>query len=102
MRRCSPFLRAAVCSVLVAASGITAGTVDVLTSAHAASAATTHDNEIYAFGSATFHGSTTGRSLQRPVVAMASTANGAGYWEVAADGGLFSFNAPYYGALAGW
>jgi peptidoglycan hydrolase-like protein with peptidoglycan-binding domain len=102
MRRCSSSLRAAVCSLLVAASGITAGTVDVLSSAHAASAATTHDNEIYAFGSATFHGSTSGRSLQRPIVAMAATAGGAGYWEVAADGGLFSFNAPFYGALAGW
>jgi peptidoglycan hydrolase-like protein with peptidoglycan-binding domain len=102
MRRCSPFFRAAVCSLLVAASGIATGTVGVLLSAPAANAAITHDFEIYAFGSATFHGSTSGRSLQRPIVAMAATANGAGYWEVAADGGLFSFNAPFYGALAGW
>ena len=33
---------------------------------------------------------------------MATTANGQGYWEVASDGGIFSFNAPFYGALAGW
>jgi peptidoglycan hydrolase-like protein with peptidoglycan-binding domain len=102
MRRRSASLRAAVCGLLVVASGITTATVDVLTSAHPASAATTHDNEIYAFGTASFHGSTSGKSLQRPIVAMAATAGGAGYWEVAADGGLFSFNAPFYGALAGW
>ena len=41
-------------------------------------------------------------SLARPIVAMATTANGTGYWVVAADGGVFSFNAPFYGALAGW
>ncbi len=33
---------------------------------------------------------------------MTTTANGQGYWEVASDGGIFSFNAPFYGALAGW
>ena len=38
----------------------------------------------------------------RPIVAMATTADGKGYWQVAADGGIFSFNAPFYGALAGW
>jgi peptidoglycan hydrolase-like protein with peptidoglycan-binding domain len=98
MRRRSHWIRVAACSVLVVASGA----VGSLATANPASAAPTHDNTVYAFGSASFHGSTSGKSLQRPVVAMASTASGKGYWLVAADGGLFSFNAPYYGALAGW
>src|SRR5204862_159305 len=50
----------------------------------------------------TFQGSTSGLALSRPIVAMATTADGTGYWLVAADGGIFSFNAPFYGALAGW
>jgi peptidoglycan hydrolase-like protein with peptidoglycan-binding domain len=33
---------------------------------------------------------------------MATTANGQGYWLVAGDGGIFAFNAPYYGSLAGF
>jgi len=101
MRRCSTLVRAAVCSVLVAASGI-AGTVGLVATAHPASAATTHDNMVYAFGSATFHGSMSAYSLPHPIVAMASTANGAGYWLVASDGAIYSFDAPFYGALTGW
>ncbi|HLI74343.1 MAG TPA: PQQ-binding-like beta-propeller repeat protein [Acidimicrobiales bacterium] len=33
----------------------------------------------------------------RPAAASAS----AGYWEVASDGGLFSFNAPFFGSMGG-
>ncbi|HUI48076.1 MAG TPA: L,D-transpeptidase family protein [Acidimicrobiia bacterium] len=70
--------------------------------APAANATVTHDNEVYAFGSATFHGSMSAFSIARPIVAMATTANGKGYWLVASDGAVYSFNAPFYGALAGW
>ena len=36
------------------------------------------------------------------MVAMAATPDGAGYWLVASDGGVFTFgNAPFYGSLAG-
>jgi hypothetical protein len=31
---------------------------------------------------------------------MAATGGG-GYWEVAADGGVFGFDAPFYGSRAG-
>jgi lipoprotein-anchoring transpeptidase ErfK/SrfK/ribosomal protein L24E len=88
------------CSVLVVATGA-AGS---LVAAHpvGATTAVTHDSEVYAFGSASFHGSTAALSLARPIVAMATTADGAGYWMVASDGGIFSFNAPFYGSLAGW
>src|SRR4051794_40540502 len=98
MRRCSLFFRAAVCSAVVLASGVV-GSVVAATPAVAASA---HDAEVFAFGTASFHGSTATQSLSRPIVAMASTANGVGYWLVANDGGVFSFNAPFFGALAGW
>jgi hypothetical protein len=81
---------------------LASGAVGSALVAHPAAAAVVHDNEIYAFGSASFHGSTQSVSLARPIVAMATTANGLGYWEVASDGGIFSFNAPFYGALAGW
>ena len=32
---------------------------------------------------------------------MAATPSGNGYWEVAADGGLFDFGAPFYGSRGG-
>ncbi|MGH9018519.1 MAG: CHAP domain-containing protein, partial [Acidimicrobiales bacterium] len=40
--------------------------------------------------------------LAQPVVGMAATPDGGGYWLVAADGGVFSFgDAVFYGSLAG-
>jgi len=40
--------------------------------------------------------------LNKPVVGMASTGDGHGYWMVAADGGIFTFgDAPYYGSTGG-
>ena len=39
----------------------------------------------------TYHGSLVGASLTRPVVGLAVTPGGDGYWMVASDGGIFSF-----------
>jgi peptidoglycan hydrolase-like protein with peptidoglycan-binding domain len=58
-----------------------------------------HDSTVYAFGTASFHGSTQGMTLNAPIVGMAPTANGKGYWLVANDGGVFGFNAPFFGSL---
>jgi len=48
---------------------------------------------------ATFHGSLGATPLNRPIVGMASTPSGNGYWLVAADGGIFTFgDATFYGS----
>ena len=64
---------------------------------------------IHCFGQNASNGSaiygspqTQGIDLAKPISGIASTANGQGYWEVAQDGGVFSFgNAPFYGSMGG-
>jgi Putative peptidoglycan binding domain/L,D-transpeptidase catalytic domain len=65
----------------------------------AGAALTGHDDTVFAFGSAPFRGSTSGKALTKPIVAMAATPNGSGYWLVGVDGGIFSFGAGFYGSL---
>ena len=51
------------------------------------------------------HGSALGsrrKSLNAPVVAVAATPGGGGYWEVASEGGVFAFgHAEFYGSMGG-
>jgi hypothetical protein len=57
------------------------------------------DGCIFSFGDAGFYGSTGALQLNQPIVGMASTPTGRGYWLVAADGGIFSFgDASFYGS----
>ena len=49
------------------------------------------DGGIFAGGAAGFHGSTGGAALNQPIVGIAATPRGNGYWLVASDGGIFSF-----------
>jgi subtilase family serine protease len=50
----------------------------------------------------TFFGSMGGIPLTAPVVGLASTPAGRGYWEVASDGGIFAFgNAGFLGSMGG-
>ena len=42
-----------------------------------------------------------GRYLAQPVVGMADDPASGGYWLVAADGGVFSFDAPFFGSTGG-
>ncbi len=60
------------------------------------------DGGIFAFGGAPYFGSMGGRPLSRPVVGIASTPDGRGYWEVASDGGIFAFgDAGFFGSMGG-
>jgi hypothetical protein len=57
---------------------------------------------VFGFGAAGFHGSMGGHPLNQPVVGMASTPSGRGYWLVARDGGIFAFgDAGFYGSTGG-
>ncbi|MGH9122456.1 MAG: phosphodiester glycosidase family protein [Acidimicrobiales bacterium] len=56
-------------------------------------------NSVIAFGDAGALGSP--GSLNQPIVGMASTPDGKGYWLVASDGGIFNFgDAPFLGSGA--
>ena len=51
------------------------------------------------FGGAQFYGSTGSMRLNKPVVGMAATPDGNGYWLVASDGGVFAYgDAGFYGS----
>ena len=65
-------------------------------------AAATAAGDVLAFGDAPGYGSLAGRQLAAPIVGMAATPDGRGYWLVAADGGVFTFgDAAYQGSGAG-
>ncbi|MCZ7527377.1 MAG: S8 family serine peptidase [Acidimicrobiia bacterium] len=54
---------------------------------------------IFAFGDAGFFGSTGAIRLNQPIVGMAATPSGSGYWLVASDGGIFAFgDAGFFGS----
>ena len=47
---------------------------------------------------AQFWGSTGGIRLNAPIMGMAADDATGGYWLVGSDGGVFSFDAPFYGS----
>ena len=59
------------------------------------------DGGIFAFGDATFYGSTGATHLNEPIVGMAPTADGKGYWLVASDGGIFAFGDAVFSGSTG-
>ena len=55
--------------------------------------------EVQAYGGAQTFGSLAGTQPAAPVVGMAATPDGGGYWLVASDGGVFTFgDASFYGS----
>ncbi len=43
-----------------------------------------------------------GKRLSSPIVGMAAAPDGQGYWEVASNGGVFSFgSAQFFGSMGG-
>jgi hypothetical protein len=60
------------------------------------------DGGIFSYGDAGFDGSTGGMHLNRPVAAMASAHDGAGYWLTASGGGIFNDgDAGFFGSMGG-
>src|ERR1700678_585402 len=57
------------------------------------------DGGVLRYGAAQFFGSPTQAHLAAPIVAMAATPDGDGYWLVGADGGVLSYgDAKYFGS----
>jgi hypothetical protein len=60
------------------------------------------DGGAFNYGTVPFAGSMGGQHLNAPVVGIAATPDGRGYWLVASDGGVFNFgDAAFYGAMGG-
>ncbi len=95
----------ALISALTAAVGVLVPVAVGAPSASAARPAATQGSgtpgAVLAYGTP-FHGSMGGQALNAPIVGMAATTTGGGYWEVASDGGIFSFGtAPFAGSAGG-
>jgi hypothetical protein len=59
----------------------------------------TSQGVVHAFGDGQFYGSTGAVHLSKPIVGMAVTPDGGGYWLVASDGGIFAFgDAGFHGS----
>ncbi len=67
--------------------------------APAVAAEGTGDASVLGFGAAPFLGAPAVDSLRSPLVGMAATTSGNGYWLVASDGGIFGYgDAPFLGS----
>ena len=58
------------------------------------------DGGIFSYGDAVFQGSTGGIVLNRPIVGMAATRDGGGYWLIASDGGIFNYGDALFSGSA--
>ena len=73
-----------------------------LLAAAPASAVVNSGGALYTYGDAAYNGSVGGLALNRPIVGMASTPDGGGYWLVASDGGIFNYgDAAFWGSSGG-
>ena len=65
-------------------------------------AAAAGDSDVQAFGAAPFLGSTAALALRAPLVGMAATSTGNGYWLLGGDGGVFTYgDAVFKGSTGG-
>ncbi|MEA3076265.1 MAG: hypothetical protein QOF60_1173 [Actinomycetota bacterium] len=60
----------------------------------------TRDGGVFSFGGAEFHGSLPGIGVKTPARDITEGPNG-GYWILGEDGGVFSFDVPFYGSMGG-
>jgi hypothetical protein len=74
----------------------------MLVPVHTTARAATTGPAVIPFGDATAPGDPTTLSPNKPIVGMASTPDGQGYWLVASDGGIFSYgDAVFHGSAGG-
>jgi hypothetical protein len=60
------------------------------------------DGGVFAYGDATFWGSTAGQHINAPIDSIVRTDMGSGYWLSGQDGGVYSFgSAQFYGSEGG-
>ena len=57
--------------------------------------------DVLPFGATPDHGSTEGTILNAPIVDVASSPDGGGYWQVASDGGVFAWGGAHYAGSLG-
>ena len=60
----------------------------------------TRDGGVFSFGGAQFHGSLPGIGVRTPARDI-TEGPGGGYWLLGEDGGVFSFDVPFYGSMGG-
>ena len=60
----------------------------------------TRDGGVFSFNGAEFHGSLPGIGIRTPARDIAEGPGG-GYWILGEDGGVFSFDVPFYGSMGG-
>jgi dienelactone hydrolase len=56
------------------------------------------NGSVHAFGDAVYHGGADGFRLNAPIVAMTADVATGGYWLLGGDGGVFSFDSPFFGS----
>jgi hypothetical protein len=56
------------------------------------------DDDSYSYGDAPFPNGEGGSTLNRPIVGAATTPDGKGLWSVASDGGVFAYDARFFGS----
>ena len=87
---------------VVASCALFLPTIELALATPASAASPDIAGEPVPFGDAASYGSLAGVKLDAPVVGMASTPSGQGYWMVGADGGIFPFgDAGSYGSTGG-
>jgi Calx-beta domain len=59
------------------------------------------DGGVFAYGQSTYEGSANTLPLEAPIVDIDETWDRSGYWQAGADGGVFAWNAPFFGSVAG-
>src|SRR5690242_9411789 len=87
---------------LVVVAVLVVGAVLVTATPAGADEALPLDRQVHAFGDAGDFGDLGATTPNQPIVAIAATPSGDGYWLIARDGGVFAFgDATFHGSTGG-